>query len=112
MSKQPTVLLPSGQTCRPLRLRSIYKSLRELRSYNEIYRIVQRITQDESEGVDALWERNPYVVSSVCPPDLAEYNPAKHPTITRKRGQTWREAREEAANLAALLAEQGTPEVE
>ena len=92
MPKQPTVLLPSGHTCRPLRLRSIYKSLGALRGYDESYNIVQRVTQDESEDAAALWTRNPYVVSSVTPSDLAEYDPAKHPTITRKRGQTWREA--------------------
>ena len=92
MPKQPTVLLPSGQTCRPLRLRAVYKSLRELRSYNEIYRTAQRITQDQSEGVDALWARNPYVVSSTTSSDLAEYNERLHPTVKRLSGETWREA--------------------
>lgn len=112
MSKQPTVLLPSGQTCRPVRLRSIYKSLGNLRGYDESFGIVQRITQDQSEDAAALWARNPYVVSSVNPSDLAEYNEERHPTVTRKSGQTWREAREDAEHLAALLAEQGAPEVE
>ena len=95
-----------------MRLRSIYKTLGNLRGYDESYNIVQRITQDQSEDAAALWARNPYVVSSVNPRDLAEYDPAKHPRVTRKRGQTWREARDETANLAALLAEQGAPDVE
>lgn len=95
MPKQPTVLLPSGQTCRPLRLQSIYRGVRELRGYDEIYKNVSRISGNSGESAGQLWERNPYVVSSVCPPDLAEYDPAKHPTITRKRGQTWREAARE-----------------
>lgn len=84
MSKQPTVRLPSGQTCRPLRLRSIYKSLGELRGYDESYNIVQRITRDQSEDAAALWARNPYVVSSVNPSDLAEYDPTKHPRVAAK----------------------------
>lgn len=96
MSKQPTVLLPSGQTCRPLRLRSIYRGIRELRGYDETYKTVSRISGNSGESAGQLWERNPYVVSSVCPPDLAEYDPAKHPAITRKRGQTWREAARDA----------------
>jgi len=92
MSKQPTILLPSGQTCRPMRLWSIYKSLGQLRGYDETFNIVQRITQDQSEDAAALWARNPYVVSSVNPPDLAEYNEERHPTVKRLSGETWRDA--------------------
>lgn len=103
MSKQPTVLLPSGRTCRPLRLRSIYKSLGELRGYDETYNVVQRITQDQSEDAAAIWERNPYVVSSVVPSDLAEYNEELHPTVKRRKGQTWVAA---ARELSCKLEEQ------
>ena len=103
MSKQPTVLLPSGQTCRPRRLRSIYSGVREFRAYSETYNSAFRISRDPYESPDALWERNPYVVSSVVPFDLSEYNEELHPTVKRRKGQTWVAA---ARELSCKLEEQ------
>lgn len=77
-----TVLLPSGQTCRPRKLRGIYRGIREFRSYAMSYNLTRRISPNED--TKTLWARNPYIVSSVVPSDLSEYDPKKHPAITRR----------------------------
>lgn len=68
-----TVTLPSGQRCTPQKLRGVYSGIREFRAYDEIYNVAHRISPNET--VEELWERNPYIVSSVHPSDLAEYSP-------------------------------------
>ena len=75
-----TVTLPSGQTCRPYKLRGAYSGIREFRAYDEVYQLARRISGNRYTGPDELWERNPWVVSSVVPSDLAEYNPEIHQT--------------------------------
>jgi len=81
-----TILLPSGQTCKPMRLKAIYKSKRELRAYDEIYKIVARL--NDNIDVDTIWEENPYVVSSVIPSDLAIYDKKLHPFVNNKDRRT------------------------
>lgn len=90
-----TVLLPSGLTCRPVRLRSIYSGIKSFRYYDEVYGIASRISDDPCVSVKELWDRNPYVVFSVYSSDLAEYNEKIHPFIIRKSGQSIREAAKE-----------------
>lgn len=80
-----TVLLPSGQRCRPRKLRGLYRGIRELRAYDEVYNIALRVSGNPHTGPDELWALNPWVVSSVAPSDLAEYDPAKHPVAPRRR---------------------------
>ena len=70
-----TVTLPSGQTCRPRRLRSSYARRAEWNAYSESYGLAARLGGTAKE----LWKANPWIVSSVNPSDLAIYNPKKHP---------------------------------
>ena len=77
-----TVRLPSGQTCRPYKLRGAYRGIREFRAYDEVYNNALRISRNPHMGADDLWAINPWVVSSVVPSDLAEYNPRLHPVAT------------------------------
>lgn len=71
-----SIILLSGATCRPKRLKSVYKKKSELEYYDEIYHIVARL--DKNSDINALWSLNPLVVSSVIPSDLAIYNPKIH----------------------------------
>lgn len=77
-----TILLPSGQKCRPRRLRAIYGILPVFLTHCQLYNIARRISK---ESPAALWKRNPFIVSSVVPSDMAEYDARKHPTLRSTR---------------------------
>ncbi len=80
------VILPSGMKCSPMLLKKVYKSKRELRAYDEIYKIVSRLDPN-AMSLDAIWEENPLIVSSVIPSDLAIYNPEIHPDYVSKEAK-------------------------
>jgi hypothetical protein len=66
-----TIKLPSGQKCRPRRLKTIYGSFKLWEAYSDTYKLASRLDKDSTN--EGLWKKNPYIVSSIHPSDLAIY---------------------------------------